>query len=911
MKLTLIKDYANYFNRVIKRENYATIIGNNTYKVLNSINFIPGDDVRTSQIINWSENWDPNYLLVSDDGSTEIKSRWYVIDHTRTRKGQYILILKRDVIADNYDNIIQSPAYIQKAMLTNANDPAIFNNENILTNQIKQWERPIMEIDSTSNEVSPYNWIVGYCNPQKSQANDWASEDIVLYGGVETYSSLNDFPYKYLFDTSNISNSKKTFFGLQSYIAIKFAYDYVSYGEPPYYRNKQYYFDYDGRYSIPYNTYGAPINATWETWNTHTNSNHTYDYDNTYTSTNSNLVSFLGAGTNDYAGIKEEVVDDWIGYQHNLDDTIDAYMGNVYSGNDDLQSIASQYNNKTIKIGNDYYKVHLQYIEMTNSDVENIHIPLIGAAIGRDVLQSLNDNSSLSTYQKVNSSDLSNNTKVNNSTTLFVQCHKVTAYMEQITQPTITIQLKGVNNHNSMDDVPELIDSPYCMFAIPYFNEWYTETDLGKTYNVAFGTTSSSPSINYKVNNNIALGVAQYIVHNIQPQVGGEGSLIDLQLLPYCPFDFNMINGIGNVSKTLFVNTGDFQLKKVINTTDNSVVCGIVFALSPDFKHNGVCFDGSSSLNVELSTVMDTKTSNQCDLYRLYAPSKAKYYDFSAAKNRGLSEFEICATYKPYSPFIYVRPVKNTGSLYGPNFNDYNGLIATGDYTIPIETDAWKQYEISNKNYQKIFDRQVQHQTFINDWAEKEQAYAGKASTKAATVGSVISGGFAGASIGAKLGSVAGPYGAIIGGVAGGLAGAVGLGSYANDLTSEGAKLDMDKLIATNAENISYMKDMFTYNLQNIQALPDTLIATSGFDYINKIYPFIEYYTCTDVERQQVQRLFELSGMEIGRVDYINNFNIGNSQSFTQATLYKFIGEIGNPSIVNEINIELNKGVYL
>ena len=145
MKLTLIKDYSNYYNRIIKREDYNTIITNNTYKVLEKINFITGDDIRTSQVINWTEDWDPNYLVVSADGSNDIISRWYVIDHNKTRRNQYVITLKRDLVAENYDKIITSPAYVERGVLTNTSDPAVFNSENVSTNQIKQWERPIME----------------------------------------------------------------------------------------------------------------------------------------------------------------------------------------------------------------------------------------------------------------------------------------------------------------------------------------------------------------------------------------------------------------------------------------------------------------------------------------------------------------------------------------------------------------------------------------------------------------------------------------------------------------------------------------------------------------------------------------------------------------------------------------------
>ena len=59
----------------------------------------------------------------------------------RTRKGQYKLTLKRDNLADHFEVIANSPAYIEKATIKNFNDPAIFNKEELLVNQIKKQEK--------------------------------------------------------------------------------------------------------------------------------------------------------------------------------------------------------------------------------------------------------------------------------------------------------------------------------------------------------------------------------------------------------------------------------------------------------------------------------------------------------------------------------------------------------------------------------------------------------------------------------------------------------------------------------------------------------------------------------------------------------------------------------------------------
>lgn len=931
MKLTLIKDYSNYYNRIIKREDYNTIITNNTYKVLEKINFITGDDIRTSQVINWTENWDPNYLVVSADGSNDIISRWYVIDHNKTRRNQYVITLKRDLVAENYDNIITSPAYVERGVLTNTSDPAIFNSENISTNQIKQWERPIMETD-INNNISPYNWIVGYCQPQKPAQEgepvpNWPAESVDMEGDVETYASWNDFPYASLFNTSNPSKNKETkanavaFLGFADFRPIildrfgRGKYKICAYFitvpnlGPNYYRNHS------------YTASGTRVGND-------------FYYYNSDAAVNDDLIGEY-IYFDDVSGNGSSAIDILKSHGNSISSTllnlINTNISNIYTGpnSDNFDSLVNSLNNKTVKIHNTIYKISISKNEKTEREtviVNGERITITDTSIIDGFANALNNNSSSAFYNKLQHSG--------KSMKLYVCSDTYTASMTVVPTPQLEIQLKGVGASAShFGDIPELNDAPYALFAIPYFNEWYTEGDLGNTYEIeakeASDTEASDTKVNnqialrspqhpdipdipdtllskYKVNNKIAFASAQYISHQLQ---SGK-FLIDLQLLPYCPLEFNIINHT-YADKALQIITKASDIKNIINTSTNDVICSIFFSHSSDRERNGVCFNGTSALNVNYNNIIDLKVANQCDIYRLCSPSKSKYYDFNAAKNYGLNGFNICTTYKPFSPFIYVRPNKNMNSLYGQNFNDYVGLIATGDYVLPTETDAWTQYQIQNKNYQQIFDRQIQHQTFLNNWAVKEQEYANKANIRNATVGGALSGGLTGAMVGAKAGGLAGPYGAIGGAIIGGIGGAVGLGGNSYDLVSEGAALDMDRLISTNAENISYAKDTFNYNLQNIQALPDALVSTSSFDYINKVYPFIEYYTCTDIEKEQVRNLLTLQGMSVNKVTTIDTLNIGNSNSFTKATLYKFIGDTSNPVIVNEINAELLKGVYL
>lgn len=123
-----------------------------------------------------------------------IKSRWFVMDWTRTRKGQYKANLKKDVISDNYNAVINAPMFINKATIANIADPAVFNKEDIKVNQIKKSEYPVVEADASNGRACPINWIVGYATKQESNADAWTEEDINTPAITNEYSTWSDFP---------------------------------------------------------------------------------------------------------------------------------------------------------------------------------------------------------------------------------------------------------------------------------------------------------------------------------------------------------------------------------------------------------------------------------------------------------------------------------------------------------------------------------------------------------------------------------------------------------------------------------------------------------------------------------------------------------------------------------------------
>ena len=119
------------------------------------------------------------------------------------------------------------------------------------------------------------------------------------------------------------------------------------------------------------------------------------------------------------------------------------------------------------------------------------------------------------------------------------------------------------------------------------------------------------------------------------------------------------------------------------------------------------------------------------------------------------------------------------------------------------------------------------------------------------------------------------------------------------------------------AESLDYTKDMFGYQLGNIKALPNTIAKVSAFNRNNKIFPVLEYYTCTDREKEALANKIAWNGMSVGAIGTIGNY-IGNEWSYNDITSKGYIkGRIirienleDEFHLLKEISNEIYKGVY-
>lgn len=400
---------------------------------------------------------------------------------------------------------------------------------------------------------------------------------------------------------------------------------------------------------------------------------------------------------------------------------------------------------------------------------------------------------------------------------------------------------------------------PYNIFCIPY-NQ--IQLYLAQPYQYTFGDPDT------------AIALAAGIQAKMQQY------LYDIQLLPFCPIP-NMISQHtdGRISPN---STKQYSLIYQATQDQTATVAYAIFHVpSPSFIVEKIPVD---DLKVG-ATILDRKVNRQCNKYRLCSPNYSNYFDFSPELNDGLSYFTVDCEYKPYSPYIHINP--NFGGLYGQDFNDPRGLILGGDFSLSQIIDQWQTYQINNKNFEKIFDRQIDNLEVQHKYGRTQDITNAVTGTLSGIVSGMTGGGLA---FGGK--------GAIAGGITGGIA-ALG-GGIADVMINEKLR----------DEAKDYATDLYYLQKGNIQALPNTLGKVSAYNPNNKIFPVLEYYTCTEREKQAFIDKLYYNGMTINRIDQVATFLGDPTPRYIKGQLIR-INLHDDMHLTNTIANELNKGVFI
>ena len=195
-----------------------------------------------------------------------------------------------------------------------------------------------------------------------------------------------------------------------------------------------------------------------------------------------------------------------------------------------------------------------------------------------------------------------------------------------------------------------------------------------------------------------------------------------------------------------------------------------------------------------------------------------------------------------------------------------------------------------------MFDRNVQSMELNNSVQKKMD------------IVNAIAGTVSGAATGATAGAAAGGVGALVGGIVG----AAGAGIT--------GAMDVKYKDMLRNDALDLTKDQFGYQLGNIQAIPTSITKTSALTANNPLVPYVEYYTCSDNEKQALINKIKYNGMTVMRIGTIQEF-LQDEPSYIKGRLIRieYVDNKGNVQnsidddyhLVNAIAYELNQGVYI
>lgn len=908
MNILLLSGFNNYFNRRIVKyssiDDYLDTDHSDDLLALEKINFNPNDNVGTKIILNTTLD-NADYLVVYDDDDNII-SRWFVLSNVRQRNGQYEHSLKRDVIADNLDTLMTSPIYVHKGMLSEDN-PLILNSEGMSFNQIKTDETLLKDISNVA-------WLVGYIS------KNCPAEDIT--------TSAQDTILEYTTLTAIATAMGTTEATLSSLINIG-----LTQTSPSFFTNKL---------TLAFSTYYGETelipNTNWIKRNYDANIlsliGSTQEYTVNTDDKNYALYKYIGTTSSAIQTSLNNFDNATISNATSLKNAMPTYTSRGYYLTSSQLEIFKSFANQNILYNGVYYK--LQIVEASNRTYTHINRQNVSGYTVLNTIANTNNTSLVNgritlrtedteCYIQLVEIDTSQNasllkTKVSSSR---ATCKNQVYDMFAIPYGNVKIYIEaddkyynGISSEQALKlaiEIARELDAeiydlqllPYC----PYLKETYyddaeeaicldTTNILDQNYSYIYKTNSSATrTYNFTDDtqwsvSTVAGGLEAEVV--ITPVLGVGESIISIQNITFN----NYLEAQGWRIQSGYPTTDGSTIKVIIETQDeNATTQDILFSV--DYRVNGAtnivsvlywCNSASfqTQLNYSLSIEESRKLDSQCNMYRLVSPNYQGSFEFNVAKNgTSIDYFTAYCTYKPYTPFIKVEP--QFSGLYGTNFNDNRGLICGGDFSIPRFTDRWETYELNNKNYQNIFNREIANLDFNNQIAMRNQLI----NATTGVVGDTVKGAGAGAMVGGGWGAIAGAV--------------VGLGT-----STIGAVYDTMTLQREQHENRQLAIDKFNFSLGNIKALPYTLTKVGAFDISSKLFPFVEYYTCTNEEKQMLRDKITYESMTVFKIDYFGNYvSQDTTKHYFKGELIRNLDLYVATNVFNEIYNELLKGVYI
>ena len=930
-----LEKFNNYFNRKVIKYDALLDYENNSksfFIPLNSngsmtkFNFNPFDNITTEIIMN-DVPFDPDYFLLLDEEENIIQ-RWFVIEQKRERNTQWTYQLRRDVIADNLENLLDAPIFVEKGMLPE-NDKFILNDEGMNFNQIKKEELFIKDKSETA-------WIVGYL------AKNTDGTDVNINIPAEDLSSG-------AISLSDIASALGTTEGVLTAL--------LNFDEEI---NNYICFTNNIEFNIKLHLYEAGNSAI---------SPYIFQFDsflnfkqfNTYTYNAGNYLFTGPLGDPEaYRNFENNFPLAVISNKSAFLSQLTSIIGQSYYFNSDQYNILESFNGKIIYYNSKYYEINVvksgsmqfnsgEKSATAYSSLENIandtanSTPRINVATtpyytdigvyGSKVYISLNERKDFATGYNTTIS-ASRIALADQEFDMFIIPFEDGVIIKDAANSinfknnkNVALKAAGRIAQELGKDLYDIQLLPYCPLPEIAINYWQTipipklikNIDLTKNAVVAgevsysiIGTASTTTSTKTTTLNALTEGyylaghVGGMIVYNYNTwqiiltaeelglPTGTELTIDNVSFTAGEGIDSYLSGEGGSTINLKFALTTSHTpptedcivtLTYTYTTEIGTPASVIIYCRKSSFQVYNDYGIPSEINNSDISL----KILSNAYYMRLCSPNYQGSFDVNIGKNNGkIKGYWLYGTYKPYTPYIKVAPLFE--SLYGQNFGDQRGLICSGDFSLPRIIDEWQNFQLNNKNYQNIFNREIQNMEFLQSIEMRNQLVSGAVGI----VGDAAKGAGAGAMASGS------PWGAVAGGIIGGAASAAG---YA---------IDVDTLARTQREQKQLAIDKFNYQLGNIKALPYTLTNIGAFNINSKIYPFLEIYTPTEEELTAFRNKIKWESMTVMRIGTLREFmNFNNELNYFKGSLIRNNEIADDAHVVNVIYEELLKGVYV
>ena len=816
--------FNNYYNRIIKRydtieeyNNNATLLGSQA-----NCNFVHGDGVNSEFYWNKGVNDTdtPDYVVV-DDYKGNI-SRWFVTNSFKTRDRQDKLTLRRDIIADFYSDIVEySPCLIRKGYVPQ-NNPLIFNDEGVQYNKVKQDEILIKDESNCS-------YIVGFIS-NKTEAQAEVNGTIKELNYDYSYDSLSDFPLKnYVEGAGNTHSEVATIIynnspSTRMYYSIKFNGRAESVGNPR--RDMEAIMNSQGLTKPSY--YTPDFNSG--------------NVDGTYYASGETITDVIvnsykvGGGLNVPTQELTYILQHYAPILYSKLDfsLLESNAKSCFDVEEGIYNSLLQYVGKKIKIGNSIYTCSIQRTNQRSSVcIYNAYNPTINNAF-TNMINHIKTVKPTASEMSQGSFDVS----YYNSANVFQP--RNLKVMTELEDYYLVFTEASTNIKTSLDSPSNrthLSSQPFDMFML--INE----------SNIPYKVGSTSYTSNHEVNINIAQAICQ---------VSGAGAY-DVQIVPFNPMR-------GTILADGSLNFYGYDVKE-IKKADNTVI-----------GHYVMCNSADLNFTLEKNELKFNPTNYKKDYnlkqYRLCSPNQETMFEFSPSMNGGVNTWEISCNYRPYASYIKVQPTWN--SLYGsPMYNgktDFRGLVYNSALCITQLSDTWANYVSNNKNFQQLFDNQINTLTKQNEiQLNAMEETLGLRSFTGMPIGSILR---------------------VIGG-----------------------NKDIEMTRELNNIAISKMDSDFKYQMDNIKSMPHTIKKLTNINEDTRIFPFIEIYSATPTEEQSFEFKMKYTGYTIMTTGKIIDYCEPNVETFVQADLIRLdlsrSEETADNHIASEIALELSKGIYI